>query len=156
MRVMRMVIAVLAALAVGVGIGFVGAEYADNGAKDAANGDDATSETGRPLKGIFVLDGAGGNGCAGDQIAVQVRDDTGVVAAAFADSRIEGADCVYRFSVPIPPLDCHRLVIAGTHVGSYPDSALRPDYDVGYIDSESAYGDSPSEPVEAEADFSGC
>jgi hypothetical protein len=61
---------------------------------------------------------------------------------------------VFRFGVSVPKLDCYELFVGGTPVGLYPYSALEPDFNVGYIDSESASCDPESgEPAQAYMDF---
>ena len=103
-----------------------------------------TSIEGITLKGVVVLDGAV-NGCAGEELLVQVREAGGSVGRAIADSALEGADCVFRFGVRVPRLDCYEVVINGTPVGRYPLAALEPDFDVGFILAESVYGDPEDE-----------
>ena len=94
----------------------------------------------RPLSGLVVLDGSV-NGCGGEQIAVQVRDDTGVIGSSFANSKVVGFDCTYRFRVDVPRQSCYALLIDSHPVGRYPESALNNEGGVGVITSDSVWGD---------------
>jgi hypothetical protein len=155
---MRTLVIVLA-FGVGVGAGVGVAVALDTGRSTSTSGESLANthpNAGLQLTGLVVQDGAV-NGCGGEQIEVQVRDATGVVGRSFADSSLEGADCVFHFAVSSPRLDCYRLVIDGTEVGAYSDSVLSPSYNVGYIVSSTVYGDpSTGAPPQADADFSGC
>ena len=112
---------------------------------------------GNVLRGTMVLDGAT-EGCGGEQIAVQVRDATGVVGSQLVDSNNEGFDCIFTFTVKVPVLDCYNLVIDGQPVGRYPAGSLKANSGiVGIIDSASVYG-SPETDFKPSlyADYDGC
>ena len=61
----------------------------------------STTDQGLKLHGTVLLDGSV-NGCGGEQVTVQVRDDTGVVGSQLVDSELKGFDCTFPFEVESP------------------------------------------------------
>lgn len=104
----------------------------------------------------LLLDGSL-NGCGGEQIAVQVRDSTSVIGSTFADSAVEGFDCVSDFEVEVPRKRCYEVVIDRQPVGRYARETLPQDGNVGVITAKSAYGEPESlKPPMPYLDFRNC
>lgn len=98
------------------------------------------------------------NGCEGESVLVQVRNGPGDVASESVPSATEGFDCVYRFYLPVPRLDCYELVIDKQPVGGYPADE-GGGVELGVISAESVYGDPASEadpPLYADFDDGPC
>ncbi|GAA5147283.1 hypothetical protein GCM10023340_19460 [Nocardioides marinquilinus] len=110
----------------------------------------------RPVAGTVLLDGSI-NGCGGDELAIRVRDDTGVIASVFAKSEVVGFDCIYAFAMDVPVQKCYEVNVEQQPVGRYSEGALGPDGDLGIITSLSAFGDPESlDPPRAYGDFKNC
>lgn len=136
----------MAIVVAGVAIG--GGLYLAEDQGPPSSSGDVESASSLVLKGVVVMDGTT-NGCAGENLLVEVRDGTGNAASESVPSDFAGLDCAFPFAIPVPELDCYRLVISETPVGEYPKSALEQGssggvLDVGYIDRESVFGDPES------------
>lgn len=75
------------------------------------------------LTGTVVVDGTT-NGCAGENILVEVRESFGNVVSESIPSDFVGLDCAFPFALEVPRLDCYQLVISETVVDDYPREAL--------------------------------
>jgi hypothetical protein len=152
-RLLGLLLLVAVALAGGVVLGLTApwSEGPEAGANDRVESDPRNVE-GVTIRGVVVLDGSV-NGCGGEEVLVHVRDATGVVARTVAPSSVEGFDCVHRFAVRTPRMRCYSVSIDRTPVGVYPHDALAPDFDIGYISSDSVWGPPGSGRADAYRDF---
>jgi hypothetical protein len=164
LRWLAIALAVVLALVAGIALGIAEPWADDDGGAEprastdsrGALGSATIAAGGVEIRGVVVLDGAV-NGCGGEEILVQVRDATGVVGREVVPSDLEGFDCLYRFAVASPKMDCYYLHVDGNPVGSYRHDTLAPDFIVGYIGPESVWGDPESgEGASPYQDFSGC